>query len=193
MDRNHEKRSFGFTWLREAGGNDQIILRGYAAVFNQLSDDLGGFRERVLPGAFAKTLKEADVRALWQHNVNYVLGRIKNKTLRLWEDTHGLTFEILPPNTQWASDFLTSIRRGDVSQMSFSFEAVHDRWEDDPSLGIIRTLVEVRLLDISPVTFPAYPRTSVSVQVRAKVSELQRKRAYLDILRHRLLLEELAI
>lgn len=205
--REREERSFQII-VRAADGDDQEPkITGHAAVFDQLSDDLGGFRERIQPGAFTKTLQESDVRALWQHDVNYVLGRRKNDTLKLWEDDAGLAFEILPPNTQWASDALVTLQRGDVDQMSFGFITIRDRWEEDEEEKLfIRTLVEVELFDVSPVTFPAYPQTSA--QVRATLSELQRStaapgqgphpadadddqaRARLDVLRRRLDLAE---
>lgn len=177
MSKHKEKRSFGVIWQRGAKEDGQTVLRGYAAVFNQLSDNLGGFRERIEPGAFAKTLRVADIKALWNHNVDYVLGRNKVGTLRLWEDKRGLAFEIFPPPTQWARDAVASIERGDVNQMSFGFAPVRDRWEDEPPQGVIRTLLEVTLFDVSPATFAAYPQTSVAV--RSKVSELQRKKMYL--------------
>jgi len=190
-----------------AAEGEPAKIVGHAAVFNQLSNDLGGFREQIEPGAFAKTIREADVRALWNHDVNYVLGRTKNDTLRLREDERGLAFEILPPNTQWASDALVTLGRGDVDQASFGFKTVRDRWKDGEDRSIVRALVEVKLFDISPVTFPAYPQTSA--QVRSKVHELQqstaapgqgphpadadddRARARLDVLRRRVDLAEL--
>lgn len=164
-----EERAFKVSELRvaEEDGHPARIV-GHAAVFDQLSDDLGGFREQIKPGAFSKTLQKADIRALWQHDVNYVLGRRKNNTLRVWEDAEGLAFEILPPNTQWASDVLVTLQRGDVDQMSFGFRTIRDRWEQDEEDNVTRTLIEVELFDISPVTFPAYPQTSAEARSRAQ-------------------------
>lgn len=140
-------------------------IRGHAAVFDKKSEDLGGFREVVKPGAFAKTLKDgADVRALWNHDSNYVLGRTKSGTLRLEEDKRGLSVEIDPPDAQWANDLMGSIQRGDVDQMSFAFRAVRQTWDDSNPKEILRELEEVQLFDVSPVTYPAYPQTSVSVR-----------------------------
>ncbi len=136
-------------------------LVGYPAVFGQLSEQLGYFREKIRPGAFAKTIQEADVRALWNHDANYVLGRTSNGTLKLTEDEHGLRAEIEPPDTTWANDLRASIKRGDIDKLSFGFEAVRDEWNDDRTE---RELVEVRLYDVSPVTFPAYPQTEVSLR-----------------------------
>lgn len=160
-----EVRNFIASELRaEPGSDGKKKIVGYAAVFEELSEDLYGFREKIRVGAFSKTITEADVRALWNHNRDYVLGRTKSGTLRLQEDAHGLKIEIDPPDTQWARDLMVSIERGDVTQMSFGFETVRDEWEDIGHDEWIRTLVEVRLFDVSPVTFPAYLGTVVDLR-----------------------------
>lgn len=150
-------------------------ISGYAAVFGALSEDLGGFRERIRRGAFAKTIQTADVRALWQHDASYVLGRTTNGTLRLQEDELGLRIEVDPPDTTWARDAMTTMRRGDVNQMSFGFETVEDKWMRAKDGETERELVEVNLFDVSPVTFPAYPQTSV--QVRQHLADLRARAA----------------
>lgn len=140
---------------------------GKPAVFNVLSEDLGGFRERILPGAFTKTLQESNVKSLWNHDPNYVFGSRKAGTLDIREDDFGLDFSATPPDTEWARGFLASIERGDVDEMSFMFQVVKDRWiigADDDGESVVRELIEVRLFEVSPVTFPAYPQTSVSLR-----------------------------
>jgi hypothetical protein len=136
---------------------------GYAAVFDKLSEPMMGFREKIAKGAFADTLNE-DVRALWEHNSQYVLGRNTNGTLLLKEDGIGLRAEITPPDTQWAKDLLVSVKRGDISQMSFGFYTLKDSWENVDDKNTIRTLDKVKLFDVSLVTYPAYPDTSVAVR-----------------------------
>jgi uncharacterized protein len=157
-----EYRTYDFE-LRKAE-DDKPKIEGYSAVFDQLSDDLGGFREKIAKGAFAKSITEDDVRALFNHDSNYVLGRNKNGTLKLVEDDHGLKVEIEPPDTQFANDLLKQIERGDINQMSFGFVTRADEWDDKDKEIPIRTLRDVELWDVSPVTFPAYPQTSVSVK-----------------------------
>ncbi len=160
---SYERRAFPLMEVRINEEGDKPKIVGYAAVFNKMSLDLGGFREVIRPGAFKKTIQEADVRALWNHNADYVLGRTKSGTLKLEEDDKGLRIEITPPDTQWAKDLITSMRRGDVDQMSFGFRPVKDRWGTEDGENI-RELLEVELFDVSPVTFPAYPQTSVQVR-----------------------------
>ncbi len=148
--------------VRAAADVHPASLAGYAALYNTLSDDLGGFVEQIAPGAFAKSIG-GDVRALFNHDPNLVLGRTKAKTLGLSDDQKGLKFEIQMPNTSAARDLMESIERHDVDQMSFGFKVVEDFWEEVGG-NIVRTLIEVDLFDVSPVTFPAYPDTGVAIR-----------------------------
>lgn len=159
-----ERRVFGASFeLRAADDDSPATLKGYAALFNKRSSDLGGFFEEISPGAFADTL-DGDVRALFNHDPNIVLGRTKSGTLDLSEDKRGLAFELRPPDTTLVADqVLAPIQRGDVSQMSFGFITLDDEWRTEGKTEI-RTLIKVELLDISPVTFPAYPQTKVAVR-----------------------------
>jgi HK97 family phage prohead protease len=147
--------------LRQEPG-EPLKIRGYAAVFNQLSEPLFGFRERIIPGAFKKSI-DADVRALVGHDPSQIIGRTKSGTLILREDQHGLYTEIDPPNTQLGRDTVESIKRGDLDQMSFGFQVVKDDWKHEEKERI-RELVEVDLFDVSVVAFPAYTQTEVSVR-----------------------------
>ena len=143
-------------------------IEGYAAVFGEWSERLWYFREKIRRGAFAKTLQEADVRALFNHDPNYVLGRNKASTLNIWEDDHGLGFRVQPPDAQWANDLMSSIKRGDINQASFAFDAIRDEWDYNVEPNE-RELIEVRLYDVSVVTYPAYPQTSVSARSLAQM------------------------
>ena len=140
-------------------------LSGYAAVFGSVTEIAGMFREQIAPGAFAKAAKEDDVRALFNHDANYVLGRTTSGTLRLVEDDKGLRYEADPPDTQWARDLMVSVARGDVSQSSFAFEVTDDEWDYGKRGELpLRTIKAVRLHDVSPVTYPAYTATTVSAR-----------------------------
>lgn len=161
------ERRFVATELRVEDVDGVTHIRGYGAVFNQLSDDLGGFREMMAPGATEKALQEADIRSLWNHDANYVLGRNRAGTLEIREDENGVFYDAVAPDTQWARDLVVSLKRGDVSQSSFGFRTVRDTWAQDDEGNVIRTLREVKLFDLGPVTFPAYPQTSSEARDRA--------------------------
>lgn len=145
----------------------EFHIRGHASVFGRKSDDLGGFREIINPGAFKRTLDQnPDVRALFNHDPNYVLGRTKSNTLDLREDPRGLHYYVRAADTSYARDLKVLMARGDVDQSSFAFsmDGGRERWEEDDAGNITRTIIEVSgLFDVSPVTYPAYPQADASV------------------------------
>jgi HK97 family phage prohead protease len=147
-------------------------IRGYAAVFNQLSGDLGGFREQLSAGAFTDALATSDVRALINHDSNLVLGRSTSGTLTMREDSTGLAVEITPPDTQAARDLISLMERGDVSQMSFAFTVAKEdqTWQRQGEGPWIRTIKRVNgLYDVSVVTYPAYAQTTAAVRALEEV------------------------
>lgn len=141
-------------------------IEGLAAVFNQVTELMPGLREVIRPGAFARTLEAgADVRALWNHDSNFVLGRRGSGTLSVREDENGLRYVVQPPDAQWARDLQASIARGDVSNSSFAFSVVVERWTQDTEAGYtLRELLDVELYDVSPVTYPQYLGTTVGMR-----------------------------
>lgn len=149
-----------------ADGAERPRLVGHAAVFNTEAVIAGLWREKVAPGAFRKTIQEADVRALWNHDPNIVLGRNKAGTLALAEDEQGLKIEVEPPDNEWGRPVVDAIKRGDVSQMSISFRVVKQQWAlpTDRSELPLRTILEMRLVDVSPVTFPAFEATDIAAR-----------------------------
>lgn len=155
--------------LREIVSQDLPTIVGYAAVFNSMSEDLGGFREVIRPGAFASALTSSDVRALINHDKNQILGRNKAGTLKLFEDARGLRYEITPPDTQYARDLIKSIQRGDISGSSFRFYMPADpnqgqAWRSEPS-GVVREISSFASIDdVSVVTYPAYPATDAGLR-----------------------------
>lgn len=156
-----ERRCLPNTELRFDNNGESPKIVGYAARFNEWTDIGGMFREKIAPGAFRKTLKESDIRALVNHDPNYVLGRNKSGTLRLREDDKGLKVEIDPSDTTWGNDLLKSMKRGDINQMSFGFTV--NKADDDYNENT-RILRDVTLFDVSVVTFPAYPTTTAEVR-----------------------------
>lgn len=174
MDKVLERRAI--TELRSVE-SETPVLEGYAAVFDTLSEELWGFRERIAKGAFAKTIKEDDIRFLFNHNSDHVLGRLKANTLSLNEDDRGLHFRCELPDTSFAKDLAESVRRGDIDQCSFGFYVVTDNWNKENGV-IVRTLEEVELFDVSLVTYPAYKDTTASVRsaqtlFQEKIQELE--------------------
>lgn len=150
--------------INESDGG--TCIEGHAAVFDSWSETLGGifpFKEKVRKGAFEESIGKDDIRALFNHDPNYVLGRNRAGTLELVEDDVGLRVRITPPDTSWAKDITTSIRRGDISQMSIGFVVEDDEWSSKDGIDT-RELKRVRLFDVSPVTFPAYTATDVGVR-----------------------------
>lgn len=140
-------------------------ITGYACVFDQ-PYDAGWWTEQVDKNAFDSVLAGTpDVRALYNHDANLVLGRTTSGTLTIGVDARGLAYSIDPPDTTYARDLTVSIRRKDVTQSSFGFICKRDRWEDQPDGTILRTIVEFEeLLDVSPVTYPASLTTSVTAR-----------------------------
>lgn len=173
-----EKRSvMAAPELRAAG--EKRTIAGYAAVFNSEADIGGFFREVIKPGAFADSLKSADVRALVDHNSGRVIGRSKAGTLRLTEDERGLAVEIDLPDTTDGRDIGELVNRGDIDGMSFGFRVTHDEWDEsvEPNL---RTIHKIELHEVSAVTWPAYADTSLALRSRDKSkdeTEEKRKQA----------------
>jgi HK97 family phage prohead protease len=154
-----------------AGSSSPGTLSGYAAVFNRTSVDLGMFREVLAPGCFKDALARSDIRALYNHEPDHLLGRTTSGTLRLAEDEVGLRMECDLPDTQLGRDLAELCRRGDLTGQSFSFTTDSDSWDysASPPLRTVRAVGE--LYDVGPVTYPAYSDTSVACRAYNKALE----------------------
>lgn len=145
--------------------DDVMAIKGYVVKFNDRSQLLyDEWYERVAKGAFAKSLEQNTIKALWNHNSDIVLGSTKSRTLQLVEDDIGLRFELELPNSSQAKDIYESIKRGDVDGVSFGFYVREngDKWEYLKEEDIYeRTLLDIDLIEISPTPFPAYPTSEV--------------------------------
>jgi hypothetical protein len=173
MPQNLERRYVNTT-LELRDDDAEPIVSGYAARFNELSEELWGFREIILPGAFADALKAPDIRALFNHDPSQIVARTKNNTLKVWEDEKGLRYEFQPNmKTAAGRDLVELLRRGDVDQSSFAFsmEGGIEEWDDSGDIPIRKLIKIPRLYDVSPVTYPAYPSTSVGVRSAQDVYE----------------------
>jgi hypothetical protein len=190
MEQNEfERRFIQTTELRvvpQAGARPSR-LEGYAVVFNSPSENLGGFREIIAPGAFSQTLASGeDVRALRNHDDGQLLGRTSSNTLRLSQDDHGLKFSLDIPDTSYARDMIALLNRGDIRGMSFGFRVAKgdDKWGKDGSGGALRTVNKAKLGEVSVVDNPAYTQTSVSMRSKIAAGQsdmLRRKAVILDL------------
>ena len=153
---------------------DAPIIEGYAARFNKWADIGGMFRERIAAGAFLDTIETDNVRALFNHDANLVLGNTKNGSLRLHEDNKGLWMENTPPGTQAANDVVALIDRRDVTGQSFGFAVQEEKWatkEVDGQPTEHRTITKAKLYDVGPVTYPAYEVSTVNTRSAQEVYE----------------------
>jgi HK97 family phage prohead protease len=156
-----ERRSLTTPPELRAGDNGKTIS-GYAAIFNDVADIGGSFREVIAPGAFKDTLA-GDIRALVDHDSGRVIGRSTAGTLRLNEDDKGLAVEIDLPDTTDGRDLAVSLTRGDISGMSFGFRVTRDEWDETGDIPT-RTIRSVELFEVSAVAFPAYEGTELALR-----------------------------
>lgn len=170
-----EKRAWPLE-VRESQEGAGYVLDGYASVFGDWADIGGMFMERIMPGAFKKTLAEADQVALWNHNDQYPLGRKSMGTLELREDDHGLAFTIqLDDEIQYHRDAYLAARKGLIQGASFRFSVPGGKedWDRDDDEQLRRTIRELRLFEVSPVTFPAYESTELQARAAEYLSAVE--------------------
>lgn len=173
---SEHKRSSGME-LRSCGKSDLRMtyednkpptLIGYAVVYGelntgQIAGDPRGVREKILPGAFSQCIKKDEIKCLAQHDPTKVLGRTRSGTLKLFEDERGVLFQCVPPKAQWADDLVTSVKRGDISEMSFGFKNWDIFWTNEDGM-YVRNVKSARMSEISVVTDAAYGTSSVAVR-----------------------------
>lgn len=159
------------------GAGGAWVLDG-AVPYGQLSQDMGGWRETFEAGAFEHSIRNDDVRVLWQHDRRYVFGRVKSGTARVWEEDGAVRYTAEPPDAQWARDARESIRRGDVDQNSFAFSVPKGgaRWERRDGYDL-RIVSKARLVELGPQTLPAYTETSAAVREREAWQQREAPRA----------------
>lgn len=164
-------RQVGAPELRQKG--DASMITGYAAVFNRLSQNLGGFVEEVDPGAFTETLQrtERNITGLANHNVDWLLGTTMSGTLRISVDGTGLPYEVdLDMTDPDAQRIAAKVAKRKMLGSSFSFRAIEDAWSTTEQGFPLRRLLAVELFDVGPVTNPAYLDTQadgMSVALRS--------------------------
>lgn len=159
--------------------NGKRFLDGYFAVFDQPYEVCPGWIETVAPGAFSRTLREGkDVKVLWNHNADLVLGSTENRTAHLSEDDVGLHGPVeINEEDQDAKNAIARVARGDVRGCSFGFEirGMEESWDEN---GTYRTrLTDVELFEVSPCTFPAYAQTSITARAKETLEDAKKKLA----------------
>lgn len=164
MDITERRYTAAVVELRKGTENNKI--GGYAAVFNKLSRNLGGFVEQVAPAAFndSRGRDWPDVRARYNHEI--LLGTTAARTLILSVDEHGLKYEVEPPQAR--ADILELVQRGDVRHSSFAFRTIEDHWDTSDQGYPLRTLLNVQLVDVAPVDDPAYPDATAGLRSLAE-------------------------
>ncbi len=161
--------------IREENG--ERYLDGYYSVFNQPYEVYPGWVEEIAPGAFSRFLREGkDVKVLWNHNSDIVLGSTQNRTAQLLEDEHGLHGPVkINEDDQDAKNAFARVNRGDVRGCSFGFDirAMEESWDED---GTYRTrLTDIELYEVSPCTFPAYAQTNISARAKENLEDARER------------------
>jgi HK97 family phage prohead protease len=170
-----EKRDIAFEaedeLVLETRADGRPTIKGYAVVYNRLSVDLGGFRERIMPGAFDAVLNRqrgrSDLVSYYNHNPDILLGRESSGTLKVWSDEKGVGFEVTPPATR--ADVLELVARSDVKGASFTFSVNKggEGFTTDENGRAIREIRAATIYELGPVVQPAYPSTSAAVAMRS--------------------------
>lgn len=169
MTETRERRTAVGTLEERSSDDGRISMRGYAYRFNELSHDLGGFRERIVPGAGAPSLRQNDVYATFNHDTASLLGRTSSGTLRVGEDREGGWYEVDLPDTTVGRDVAELLKRGDLSGSSFTFRVLDGGQRradnDDPETGLpVREITAMDVAELGPVVNPAYPTTQASLR-----------------------------
>lgn len=170
MQENMEKRSYQGAETRV--GADDMVVEGYAAVFNSWSNDLGGFVERIDPSAFEGVIGKRDVRALVDHDWSKLLARESAGTLELSVDERGLKYKIDLPQTNLGRDLNVLISRGDIQENSFAFTVGEDKWTERQDGTYERTITKVEdLFEVSIVSLPAYNDAKIAQRTLENIKE----------------------
>lgn len=163
--------NFGPFEVRERS-DGSMVLDGYPILYGVKTTIAGWFTEEIKHGAFTESIQTDDVRALLNHDSNFVLGRNKAGTLTLVEDEKGVRCEIYLPNNSIGQDVYASVKRGDISQMSFAFWVEEEEWIQKKDELDHRTVKKGKLMDVSPVTFPAYEETEINARAIYEAREV---------------------
>ena len=173
MSKENRQMYFSSSFTTRSENDNEKYIEGYFAVFNQQTELYRNAFEEIAQGAFDNSLKNNDIRCLFNHDTAKVLGRTGNNTLELRVDSHGLWGKVqVNPNDKEANDIYARVQRGDISGCSFGFNPINEETEFRDDGAIKWRVLEADTLEVSIVTFPAYPQTSIQAR---KVDETQYK------------------
>ena len=177
MDRQKNIRDFRtkFEITRDQQTPEERVIEGYFALYESETELWAGSYEIISKGAFDNTINANDIRALWNHNTQYVLGRNKNGSLELKADDKGLYATIKLPKTQYAEDLYSLVQRGDIDQASFGFNIIDEELEELANGGYRWRIKDIDLHEISVVTFPQYENTTVQAREK-QVHQLEQRK-----------------
>jgi HK97 family phage prohead protease len=164
-----EKRILSNNQIRSTQGSR--VVQGTAIVFNTRTWVSDLFWEIILPEAIDESLLKTDIRALINHDKNLIMGRVKSGTLALTKTYKGVNFQFDTPNTTAGNNLLEAINRGDITQASFTFHVEKEEWSKTFDGHMLRTILKIdRITDVSPVTYAAYPTTSVGLRTYSSIN-----------------------
>ena len=173
LSKENRQMYFSSSFTTRSENDNEKYIEGYFAVFNQQTELYRNAFEEIAQGAFDNSLKNNDIRCLFNHDTAKVLGRTGNNTLELRVDSHGLWGRVqVNPNDKEANDIYARVQRGDISGCSFGFNPINEETEFRDDGAIKWRVLEADTLEVSIVTFPAYPQTSIQAR---KVDETQYK------------------
>lgn len=174
-EKNRQVRAIPSTFTVREDGED-LTIEGYFAVFNSNYEIWDGASESFAPGAFGNSISN-DIRALINHDTTLVLGRVKNHTLELREDDHGIWGKVtINPNDRAAVDLYNRVKRGDVDGCSVGFDILEEVTENRSDGSIHWTITRAELYEVSACTFPAYEETNISARAK-QYSDIQKRKA----------------
>lgn len=161
---------------RNGEGSQDKYLEGYFSVINQSTELWPGAYEEIAPGAFANSLRNNDIRCLFNHDTAVVLGRTANGTLELKEDSHGLWGRVkINPDDKQALDIYARVQRGDICGCSFGFNPISEEIEEQSDKTVKWRVLEADTLEVSVCTFPAYPQTEIQARKSSMEQSKQRQ------------------
>lgn len=180
MNRRNSYFASKLSTRNEATENQNLkIIEGYFAKFNDVTEITSDMKEMILKNAFKNSLLNNDIRCLFNHNTDVVLGRNTSGTLTLYEDDIGLFGRLeINSNDVEACNIYERVKRGDITGCSFGFYPIEEelKWEDEIA---IFQLKEVDLLEVSICTFPAYPTTEINARTDSVKNTIEKKKKIL--------------